>query len=153
MKKMLIMLMMIIPLTSLAQDVNEDSKVAKSLRKSVRSYLKDLGCTYESISEEMMHFKYQGRNFLFVTDEDDPYYFQVIMPMIYEVDGDRRLVLEAINTIISEKKALKAHISNDNVWLTIEMFIDTTPDIKNIFERCIDILNSGYYEFAIEMSK
>ena len=147
------MLMMIIPLTSLAQDVNEDCKVAKSLRKSVRSYLKDLGCTYESISEEMMHFKYQGRNFFFATDEDDPYYFQVIMPNIYEVDGDRRLVLEAINTIISEKKALKAYIIDDKVWLTIEMFIDTTPDLNKIFERSIDILNSGYNKFAIEMSK
>lgn len=145
--------MMIIPLTSLAQDVNEDSKVAKSLRKSVRSYLKDLGCTYESISEEMMHFKYQGRNFLFVTDEDDPYYFQVVLPNIYEVDGDRRFVLEAIHTIISEKKALKAYIIDDHVWLAIEMFIYTTPDINNILERCIDILNSGYNKFAIEMSK
>ena len=147
------MLMMIIPLTSLAQDVNEDSKVVKSLRKSVRSYLKDLGCTYESISEEIMHFKYQGRNFVFFTDEDDPYYFQVVLPNIYEVDGDRRLVLEAINTIISEKKALKAYIIDDKVWLTIEMFIDTTPDINKIFERSIDILNNGYNKFAIEMSK
>ena len=150
---MLIMLMMIIPLTSLAQDMNEDIKVAKSLRKSVRSYLKDFGCTYESISEEAMLFKYQGRNFLFVTDKNDPYYFQVALPNIYEIDGDRRLVLEAINTIISEKKALKAYIIDDNVWLVIEMFIDTTPDINKIFERSIDILNSGYNKFAIEMSK
>lgn len=145
--------MMILPLTSLAQDVNEDSEVAKYLRKSVRSYLKDLGCTYESTSKEVMHFKYQGRNFVFLTDENDPYYFQVVLPNIYEVDGDRRFVLEAIHTIISEKKALKAYIIDDNVWLAIEMFIDTTPDINNILGRCIDILNIGYNKFAIEMSK
>lgn len=73
------------------------------------------------------------------------------MPGIYQVDGNRTVVLEAINTICTNFKAIKAFLVEDHLWLTIEMFIDTTPDIDDYIERCLDILVSGYHRIAQEI--
>ena len=143
MKKLLIMLMMIIPLTSPSQNTNYNIKITKSLQELICSYLKENGCRYEIFNDNLMKFKYQGAQFVMLTDEEDPYYLQIIMPNVYEVDRNRRFVLEAINTIMKERKVLKAHIEKNRVWLSIEMFIDTTPEINIFFERCINILYQG----------
>lgn len=73
------------------------------------------------------------------------------MPNIYDVDGDREKVLEAINTICRDIKAIKAFLLNDKLWLSLEMFIDTTPDIDDFIERCLDILVAGRQRIAQEI--
>ena len=73
------------------------------------------------------------------------------MPNIYDVDGDREKVLEAINTICRDIKAIKAFLLNDKLWLSLEMFIDTTPDIDDFIERCLDILVTGRRRIAQEI--
>ena len=75
------------------------------------------------------------------------------MPGIYQIDGDRLKVLEAINTISCDLKAIKAFIVQDRLWLAIEMFIDSTPDIDDFIERCLDILIAGRQRIAQEILK
>ena len=73
------------------------------------------------------------------------------MPNIYKVDGDRTTVLEAINTIARDIKAIKAFLVDDSLWLVIEMFVDSTPDIEDFIERCLDILIAGRQKIAKEI--
>ena len=73
------------------------------------------------------------------------------MPGIYQIDGDRMKVLEAINTICCDLKAIKAFIVQDHLWLAIEMFIDSTPDIDDFIERCLDIRIAGRQRIAQEI--
>lgn len=75
------------------------------------------------------------------------------MPGIYQIDGDRMKVLEAINTICRNIKAIKAFLVEDHLWLAIEMFIDSTPDIDDFIERCLDILMAGRQHIAQEILK
>lgn len=96
-------------------------------------------------------FKYEGANLYVSVDKNDPLFLRIIMPGIYEIDNDRAKVLEAVNKVNTERKAIKALLVGDRVHLAIEMFIDSTPEIDDFFERCCDILIAGRRVFAEAM--
>ena len=88
---------------------------------------------------------------MFCCKDSDNNYLRIIMPGIYDVAGDRERVLEAINTIARELKVIKAFLVNDSLWLSIEMFIDSTANIDNFIERCLDIMITGRNRIAQEI--
>lgn len=96
-------------------------------------------------------FKYEGASMLVTVDKDDPLFLKVVMPTIYEVEGNREKVLEAINTVNVRIKVVKAILIGNNVHLFIEMFVDTTPEIDDFFERCCDILIASRRVFMDEL--
>ena len=85
-------------------------------------------------------FKYEGATMFVSVDKDDPLFFKIVMPCVYEVENDQAKVLEAVNQINREIKVVKAIVVENNVHLLIEMFVDTTPEVDDFFERCCDIL-------------
>ena len=96
-----------------------------------------------------LQFKYQGFNFLVTRDNDDPLFLRVIMPKIYEIDIDLMEVYKALNDINAGYKAVKGYIVGNYVWLSIEMYVDSSPEIVDFFERCLDILivaSKKFYE-------
>ena len=88
---------------------------------------------------------------MFCCKDNDDRFLRIIMPSIYDVDGDREKVLEAINTISRDIKAIKAFLVEDSLWLSIEMYIDSTPDIEDFIERCLDIMIAGRNRIAKEI--
>ena len=117
----------------------------------VENWLKEQGFKNERDDDGDLRFKYQGVNLFCCKDDYDKQFLRIIMPGIYQIDGDRMKVLEAINTICSDLKAIKAFIVQDHLWLAIEMFIDSTPDIDDFIERCLDILIAGRQRIAQEI--
>ena len=61
---------------------------------------------------------------LFIADERDLLFFRIIMPGIYDIENNREKVLEICNEITCGIKVVKAFVVRDEVWLSIEMFID-----------------------------
>ncbi len=98
-------------------------------------------------------FKYEGANMFVSVDKDDPLFLKIVMPTIYEVTDDYAKVLEAVNTVTSKVKVLKAMLIGGRVHLSIEMFVDTTPEVDDFFERCCDILIAGRKIFASAMAE
>ena len=88
---------------------------------------------------------------MFCCKDNEDRFLRIIMPSIYDVDGDREKVLEAINTISRDIKAIKAFLVEDSLWLSIEMYIDSTPDIEDFIERCLDIMIAGRNRIAKEI--
>lgn len=119
----------------------------------VENWLKEQGFKNERDNDGDLLFKYQGVNLFCCKDDNDKQFLRVIMPGIYQIDGDRLKVLEAINTISCDLKAIKAFIVQDRLWLAIEMFIDSTPDIDDFIERCLDILIAGRQRIVQEILK
>ena len=117
----------------------------------VENWLKDQGFRCERDSDGDLLFCYVGVNLFCCKDDSDKQFLRIIMPNIYKVDGDRTRVLEAINTIARDIKAIKAFLVNDSLWLVIEMFVDSTPDIEDFIERCLDILIAGRQKIAKEI--
>lgn len=117
----------------------------------VKSFLSNEGYKYDLDGDGDVHFKYQGANLFFTDSGNDNEFFRLIMPNIYEVEGNRTKVLEAANTVTRDIKVIKAFLVEDNLWLSIEMFIDSTPEIGDFFNRCCDILIAGRQRIAQEI--
>jgi len=117
----------------------------------VKEWLKSQGFRYDVDSDGDIHFKYQTHNYFFTVSETDQSFFRLIMPNLYEVEDNREVVLEACNTISRDIKVVKAFLVEDRLWLAIEMFIDTTPELDDFFERCLDILEAARDRIAEEI--
>ena len=99
-----------------------------------------------------LQFKYQGFTMWVTPDEKDPLFLRIILPNIYEVNEENRAaVLEALNKVNCDLKAVKGYVVGENVWLSIEMYIDASPEIEDFIERCLDILLAGHRKFGEEM--
>lgn len=117
----------------------------------VEEYLSSEGFRHEMDNDGDIHFKYQGLNFYCRNHEGDESYFQIIMPNIYDVQGDRVKVLEATNKVTRDTKVLKAFLVQDSLWLSVEMFVDSNPIVGDFFFRCMDILCEGRKQIAREI--
>ena len=95
-------------------------------------------------------FKYQMGTFLFVNNDEDDQFFQLIMPAICDVTEDNReIMLEAANKTNRTMKVAKAIILDDSVWLFFESLLDESPEVGSIIERGLGILQGmrqEYYE-------
>lgn len=100
-----------------------------------------------------IEFKYQMSTYVYFENDDDPEFFQLLMPNIFDVTEDNRdLVLETINKVNQTMKVAKACIINDNVWLIFETLLDSTPDVGDIIPRGLRILQSTREEFYDQIS-
>ena len=117
----------------------------------VKDWLRKEGFKCETDADGDLQFKYQGLHMFFSVDKNDPLFFRILVPNIYEVENNRAKVMEALHTITRDIKVVKAFLVEDRVWLAIEMFIDTTPDIDDFVERCLDILVASRERFVREM--
>jgi len=98
-------------------------------------------------------FKYQMANFLYINNDEDEEFFQLIMPAIFEVTEDNReLVFEAENKVNVGMKVVKACTIHDGVWLFFEILLDHTPDVADIIPRALSILQGGRQRFYNEIS-
>ncbi|MCQ2075458.1 MAG: hypothetical protein MJZ20_00260 [Bacteroidaceae bacterium] len=117
----------------------------------VENWLKGQGFKSERVGDGDLLFRYQGVHMLCRKDDDDKVFLRLFMPGIYTVNGDRTRVLEAINTISRDIKAVKAFLVEDKLWVSLEMFIDSTPDIDDFIERCLDIMYAAFKQIGNEI--
>lgn len=117
----------------------------------VKEYLSSEGYRYNIDDDGDIHFKYQGANLFITNSGEDEQFFRIIMPNIYVVENNRMKVLEAANMITRDMKVVKAFLVEDHLWLSIELFIDSTPEFGDFFVRCIEILVAARHKIAQEI--
>lgn len=118
----------------------------------VKEWLSNEGYKYEIDQDGDIHFRYQGKNMYFTVSQDqDDKFFRIIMPNIYQIEDDRVKVLETCNMISRDIKVVKAFEVQGYMWLAIEMFVDSTPEINDYFELCCDILIAAFQRAAQEI--
>ena len=117
----------------------------------VKQFLSSEGYKYDIDGDGDIHFKYEGVNLYFTVDKDDQSFFRLIMPGIYELENNREKVLEAINTVTRDMKVIKAFLVGDLLWLAVEIFIDSTPELEDFFPRCLRLLKAGREKMAEEI--
>ena len=61
--------------------------------------------------------------------------------------------VEAINEVCKNLKAIKAFLVEDYLWIAIEMFTDSTPELDDFMPRCMQILKTGREMLAEEIFK
>ena len=127
----------------------------KSVETLAKEFVKIIGADLLPFSVgDDIHFRYQEAGYFFDIDKQDPNFFRLVMPAIYEINNDRIKVLETLVNLTGKKKGLKAFLVGDDVWLSIEMFIDPNSNIDTFSEytkRCFNVLNNGRLEFRIRL--
>ena len=98
-------------------------------------------------------FKYQMAGFLYINNDEDQEFFQLIMPNICDVtEENRELILEAANSNNKGIKVVKTCVFNDSVWLFFENFLDSSPDVSDILPRALNALQGARQEFYKQLS-
>jgi len=113
----------------------------------VFDYLKQQGLCPD-MKDEVIVFKYQMLTFIYHRDDEDEKFFRLSMPGIFDVTEDNRVpVLEAINEVNRQIKAVKAIVPTDDVWLSTEILMDSTPVLNDFIPRIMEHLMAARKRF------
>ncbi len=119
----------------------------------VKEYLASEGFKHEQDEYGNIHFSYKGFNLFCVNDEKDSSYLQIMIPNVYDVKENRMKGLEVANQISRDTKILKAILLEDRLWLSIELLLDSTPNISDFFPRCVELLCKYVYVVQESLNK
>lgn len=96
-------------------------------------------------------FEYQNLTFFIIWDDKDAQYLKIALPGIFNVDDNNRDdALVAVNEVNKEWKVIKSVVTDDEVWVVAEQFVDKDPNLSDLVPRTINILMGGrmsFYEY------
>ena len=125
----------------------------------VARYLKSLGLSAKK-SELGLNFTYEGWNFLLWNDADDPMFFRLTLPGIFDVkDENFAKAIMACNNINWNYKVVKAVLydyedgkdKGASVWMCYEQVLDSTPQVEELIPSAIHSLIAATEAFNKEM--
>ena len=115
-------------------------------------FLKQEGLMPEVMDNNNIIFKYQMRTFMYVENDEDASFFQLMMPAIYDVTDDNRdAVLVAANNITKGYKIVKCVVMDNDVWLSAETLLDSSPQLEDIVPRFLELLINVQQAFYNEI--
>ena len=123
-------------------------------------YLKSQGIASKR-SDLGLNFNYEGWNFLFWKDTNDPMFFRLTLPGIFDVkDESFANAIMACNNINWNYKVVKAVLydyedgkeKGSSVWLCYEQPLDSQNDMGVILPHAIQSLLSACDVFMKEMN-
>ena len=93
-------------------------------------------------------FKFQMTNYVYMEDENDESFFNLLIPNIYDVSEENELeVLRAINNVNNSMKVAKLVISNDSVWVCFENLLDKEHKMEELVPVAVSTLYQGRQRF------
>ena len=107
-----------------------------------------------------LNFTYEGWNFLFWNDADDPQFFRLTLPGVFDVTDDNFAnAIMACNNINWNYKVVKAVLydyedgkeKGASVWMCYEQVLDANPQIDELVPRAIHCLIAAAEAFTKEM--
>ena len=130
------------------------------VRELVSKYLKSVGVAVQK-NGLGLNFTFEGWNFLLWNDANDPLFFRLILPGVFDVTDDNFAeAIMACNNVNWNFKVVKAvlydfedeHDSGASVWMCFEQVLDTTPQIEELIPRAVHSLIAAAEAFNKEMS-
>ena len=127
----------------------------------VSRYLKSQGIASKK-SELGINFTFDGWNFLLWDDIDDPLFFRLILPGVFDVTDDNfAKAIMACNNINWNFKVVKAvlyefedgHDSGASIWMCFEQVLDATPQVDDLVPRAVQSLIAAADAFMKEMTE
>lgn len=119
-------------------------------KKEVGAYLSSEGLRPQETDFGYV-FEYQNLTFFIIWDDNDDQYLKIALPGIFNVDDNNRDdALVAVNEVNKEWKVIKSVVTDDEVWVVAEQFVDKDPNLSDLVPRSINILMGGrmsFYEY------
>ena len=122
----------------------------EEIRKGFTSFLYEQELFSKIDDDGDVQFKYDGKTFFLDVNENDPEFFRMVLANIWSIDSEeeRTRAYKVVNGINAEKKVGKIYLTNDNVWVAIETFLDEPEDYKAYFDRSLKIMLECVNEFV-----
>lgn len=107
-----------------------------------------------------LNFTYEGWNFLFWNDADDPQFFRLTLPGVFDVTDDNFAnAIMTCNNINWNYKVVKAVLydyedgkeKGASVWMCYEQVLDANPQIDELVPQAIHSLIAAAEAFTKEM--
>ncbi len=100
-----------------------------------------------------IQFSYNDHTFFLEVNEDDSEFFRLVLPNIWPIESisEGLEVVQACDEVNRSMKCTKAYVTNDNVWIAVELFVDQPNDFKNVFSRCLEAIENGLEKFIDKM--
>jgi len=126
-----------------------------NLNQLMQDYLSEEGYRPQ-VAPFGLSFKSEGLNYLYFKDERDDQYFRLMMPAIFDVTAENEdAVYRAMDDVNSNLKVVKLYLMGDgdsnsnerSVWVAFEILADTTPELKDIVPRALELLRTARVEF------
>lgn len=130
-------------------------------KQLVAKYLKSVGVATHK-NDLGLNFTFEGWNFLLWDDADDPLFFRLILPGVFDVTDDNFAeAIMACNNVNWRFKVVKAvlydfedeHDKGASVWMCFEQVLDTTPLVEDLIPRAVHSLIVAAEAFLKEMMK
>jgi len=127
----------------------------------VSRYLKTKGIAPQK-NDLGLNFTYEGWNFLLWNDADDPLFFRLILPGVFDVTDDNfARAIMACNNVNWRYKVVKAvlyefedeHDKGISVWMCFEQVLDATPQIEGLLPHAVHSLIAAAEAFSKEMNE
>jgi hypothetical protein len=102
-----------------------------------------------SYDEGDIIFKYEGRLMVVHDNAGDHNYMHLSMPSIHSIESDADLVgcLKIADFLNSTFKLAKFYTYCDNIWISIQLLIDSSSDFNEIFIRSIAVFKVARQTF------
>ena len=100
-----------------------------------------------------VQFSYNDRTYFIEVNEDDNEFFRVVLPNIWPIESvsEGLQVVQACDEVNRSMKCTKAYVTNDDVWIAVELFLSSPDDFKGVFDRCLAAIEQGLETFVEEM--
>lgn len=116
--------------------------------KIYKDWLNSNGIRFTEDSDGNLLFTHQGGHFILTSNKNDKQFMQIFMPNIYHVDSNEKAkAILLANKINVDRKCVKAVFVQDEIWLSVEILIDSTPDVGDFFDRLLTMLHQGRMMF------
>lgn len=98
-------------------------------------------------------FKYEGKTFFIIAEEEDASYYQVLLPNFWPIESDleHRQAYIAAAHANQVSKVAKVYPVDDNVWASAELFSFETAGVQSILMRACTALLNGAHNFKEKM--
>jgi len=115
-------------------------------------FLEEQGYIHKVLEDGDIQFKYQKLTFLYMSSNKDDLYFHLALPCVHEFEEDQRsVIIEATNKLNNDMKVAKYIVTDDDVWITAESLLDSTPKLEDFVPRFIDLLYNARKELYREL--
>ncbi len=124
-----------------------------TLQKIYLDYLREEGYQPRVDEDGDVQFKREGFTYFISVDEEDPEFFGLMLPNIWEIESDeeRLYALFACNEATANTKVAKAQVVGDNVWISAEVFLEKPEDFRKIIHRAFSSMDSALEKYVSTM--
>lgn len=111
-----------------------------------------------------MRFFLEDWSFLLWEDPDDPAFFRLMLPGIFDVtDENFAETILCCNQINMDYKVVKALVysfdaekkgdEEMNVWISFEQILDKTPEVGDLVPRAVNSMLNAAHDFVQKMTE